>query len=392
MILKSVEIAVVGGGVIGSAICYYLAKEGYDVALFERGGLVDGASGACGGYVGLQTKGLEYKLSLAVKSRGIFRTLEEELEEDIECRESPGMIIAENDEEVEYISTLTRQLKEKGINIELLDRRQVRKQQPILNESVKQATLCLDDCEVNPIKLTLALAAGAERNGAKIFTHTQIKDIGLTRNRVSAIITDRGKINTGIVINAGGIWAPQIGNMVGLKIPIIPRRGILIVSEPMAPLVNGHIIAARSSVAKLSSPSGHTTERATPSFGGGISIAQHENGNIVCGTTREFVGYDKSTTFRGISFIVGELLRIFPSLENMRIIRTFAGLRPYTPDGLPIVGNISGIDGFIVAAGHEGDGIALAPITGKLVAALISGDEIPEMLAPLNLTRFQEIK
>jgi len=101
------------------------------------------------------------------------------------------------------------------------------------------------------------------------------------------------------------------------------------------------------------------------------------------------VGYNRQTTHWGLSLIVREAIRVFPFLKDVCIIRTFAGLRPFTSDGLPIVGKTTGVEGLIMAAGHEGDGISLAPITGKLVANLITKGECPEVLSHLNLQRLE---
>ena len=103
---------------------------------------------------------------------------------------------------------------------------------------------------------------------------------------------------------------------------------------------------------------------------------QTSSGNLLLGSTREFVGFDKRTTYEGINSILRNTSRIIPKLKNMNIIRSFAGLRPYTPDGLPILGKVQGIEGFIMAAGHEGDGMALSPITGELIAELIENEQI----------------
>ena len=111
--------------------------------------------------------------------------------------------------------------------------------------------------------------------------------------------------------------------------------------------------------------------------GVGFAVEQTANGNILIGSTREFVGFDKHTTYEGIHSIAGNILRVIPEIENLHVIRAFAGLRPYTPDGLPILGKVETIDGFIMAAGHEGDGITLAPITGEMIAKLVANAAPP---------------
>jgi sarcosine oxidase subunit beta len=390
MYTESAYVTVIGAGVIGTSVCYYLAKSGVDVVLVERNGLADGTSGACGGYIGLQTKDTGGKLPLTRESRILYKSLEDELGEDIEYRERSGMIIAETETERIYIASLAERLWEEGIRIRLLDREELRKYQPGLPDTLVAATLSLDDCELNPIRLTIGFAMAAKKAGARIHTHSTVEGIQVKNGKVRAVVTDSRKILTEIVINAAGVWAPQIGRMVGLDIPITPRRGMLVVTEPVPPIVKGYIMSARSLVKKMS-PFNKGEDSGKPdSVGGGIGIAQYQAGNIVSGTTREFVGYDKGTSMEGIAYISRELTRVFPFLKQTHVIRTFAGLRPFTPDGLPILGSTDRPEGFYIAAGHEGDGIALAPITGRLMAQSIvgRGGGYPEIPRAVTFSRF----
>ncbi len=122
--------------------------------------------------------------------------------------------------------------------------------------------------------------------------------------------------------------------------------------------------------------------------GEGISVEQTKNGNFLLGSTREFVGYDKRTTTKGLQHIAAKTAGIIPALRQINVIRAFAGLRPYTPDGLPILGPVENISGFIMAAGHEGDGIALSPITGELIAQMIATGKSDISLKAFRLSRF----
>jgi sarcosine oxidase subunit beta len=122
--------------------------------------------------------------------------------------------------------------------------------------------------------------------------------------------------------------------------------------------------------------------------GGGVSIELTANGNFVLGSTREFVGFDNRVTLQGILRIAEHVSRIIPCLKKLNLIRVFAGLRPYTPDGLPILGTVAGLDGFVMAAGHEGDGIALSPITGEIIADLIVDNKTGFPMEAYRLERF----
>jgi sarcosine oxidase subunit beta len=193
--------------------------------------------------------------------------------------------------------------------------------------------------------------------------------------------TGKGEIETTIIVNAAGVHAPEIGKLVHLDIPIKPRRGQLLVTEPMPPVLNSGVLSAKYIAAKFD-PALAGTE------GEGISIDQTSSGNLLLGSTREFVGFDTRTTQQAMTDIAIKALHIIPQLKDTHIIRTFAGLRPYTQDGLPIIGNVDGVEGFIVAAGHEGDGVALSPITGEIIAELIDTNSTPISLNEFRLERF----
>ena len=202
-----------------------------------------------------------------------------------------------------------------------------------------------------------------------------------TASRDAAVTTPQGLIGTETVVNAAGIYAPEIGKMVGLDIPITPRRGQLLVTEALPAFLTRCLLSAGYIAAKYDPG---LTEGET----WGISVEQTGNGNVLLGSTREFVGFDKRTTPDAVKRIASETTRIIPRLKDAHVIRAFAGLRPYTSDGLPILGKVSSLEGFVMAAGHEGDGIALSPITGQVIAELIVDGKPSIPLDPFSLERF----
>jgi sarcosine oxidase subunit beta len=146
-------------------------------------------------------------------------------------------------------------------------------------------------------------------------------------------------------------------------------------------MIKGCFISARYLAAK------HNPELAKGK-GEGIAIEQTESGNLLLGSTREFVGFDRRTTVEGLRGIARRTMAVLPGLSDLNVIRSFAGLRPFTPDGLPILGPVEAVEGFIMAAGHEGDGIALSPITGELIAQHITEGRTEIPLETFRLERF----
>ena len=375
------DVVVIGAGIIGSSIAYHLARHKLRVTLLERGDIASGSSGACDGLVFLQSKKPGIHLQLAMESRRRFDWLARQLPVPIEYRETGGMVVIETEAELTAMQQFVAQQQESGLDVTLLDKNQVRQIEPHLSKHILAATHSPLDGQVNPISLTLGFALGAKSLNARVFTGVAVQGIDITAGRVSAVETEAGRFEADIVVNAAGVHAPKIGALVGLDIPIKPRRGQIIVTEACPPMIKNCMISAKYIAAKYN-------PEIAKGKGEGISIEQTENGNFLLGSTREFVGYDKRTTPEGLQHIASKTAGIIPALERVNVIRAFAGLRPYTPDGLPILGPVDDVSGLIMAAGHEGDGIALSPITGELIAQIIATGKSDIPLEAFRLSRF----
>ncbi|MBS4021000.1 MAG: FAD-binding oxidoreductase [Dethiobacter sp.] len=384
------EIVVIGGGVIGASIAYQLAKRGRSVALVERGDLAFGASGACDQDIILQSKNPGLHLQLALESANIYETLEPELQQPIEYKKTGGMIIIETPEEMEVMRGFVKGQRETGLMVEILDREEAGKLQRGLAGHIVGATYSPQDAHVNPIKLTLAFAAAAVKRGTELLLHTEVTGIKQKGGIVKGVKTTSGHIDCEIIINATGAWAPFVGHMIGLEIPIWPRRGQIVVTEEVPPYVMGDILSARYIVAKYNPDMIKDCEDPGIKMGVGLSLSQTKKGNIFIGATREFVGYNSHVTREGLKEILKYTTRLMPGLKDINMIRSFAGLRPYTPDGLPIIGPVKGLEGFFIAAGHEGDGIALSPVTGRIVADLITEGKAFMDVSALTIERFKK--
>jgi len=358
------DVLIIGGGVIGTSIAYHLARKGVSVILLERGNLASGSSGACDGLVLMQSKKPGVHLRLAMESRKRLEQLTEELSVSIEYKRTGGMVVIETETELHAMRRFVEEQKKIGLDVSLLNSRQTRELEPHISERIHGSTYSPMDGQVNPIALTHGFALGAQSNGARIVTNANVIGIQVANDRVVSVCTEQDTYHADFVVNAAGVHSPEIGKMVRIRIPIQPRRGQILVTEATSSLARHCLISAKYIAAKYDTNIAGTKSE-------GVSIEQTENGNLLLGATREFVGFDKRTTVEGLRTIARQTIRIIPQLKDVNIIRSFAGLRPYTPDGLPILGPVTGIKGLIIASGHEGDGIALSPITGKLIAQMI---------------------
>lgn len=383
----SAEVVVIGGGVIGTSITHSLAKRGVDVVLVERGDIGSGTSSACQGGISLSTKTLGPKLALAVESLKIHHMLQEELGQDLGFRNEGSMIVAQTEGEVEFLISRTAQYRDAGIDVRFLDAEETRAMQPALSDHVLGSMYSCLDCQANPMKLNLAFARKAKELGAEIHTFNPVTGLKADGGAITAVITSKGEIETSTVVNATGAWAPSIAKMVDLELPIVPRRGQILVTEPTPPFLNGMVLAADYLLSKKMPSSG---KKSKGKMMAGVIAIQTETGNFLLGSTRSLAGFDRRNTHEGIIELARRGIQLVPPLGKLHIIRTYAGLRPATPDGLPILERSPQLPGFIVAAGHAGDAIALSPITGEKIAQLITGEIGEEALAPFASSRFKE--
>ena len=379
------KIVIIGGGVIGTSIAYHLAKSGAThVTLVEAGDLASGSSGACDGLVFMQSKKPGIHLQLAMASVERFAALQEELPVNIEFSRTGGLVVIETEAEYRAMEKFVAKQQAIGLDVRLLDQEQLMEKEPCLSRELLGASYSSLDAQVNPINLTLGFGLAANKLQVTILNHTKVLDILTTGNRVTGVATTGGKLDADIVVNAGGSMAGKIAEMVDMQIPVQPRRGQIVVTSGGADqkrILNHCLLSAKYIAAK------YDPEIAAQA-GQGVSMEQTDNGNLLLGSTREFVGFDKETTFDGIQGIITQTTSILPALKHMHVIRTFAGLRPYSPDGLPVLGRSGCLEGLVTAAGHEGDGIALAPITGELMAKMILGQKQEIDLTPFSPDRF----
>lgn len=378
------DVIIIGGGVIGASICYQLARERVRVLLLDRNGLAAGSSGACDGLLLLQSKKPGIHTTLAAESLEMMQRLAEELPLDVEFHREGGLVVIETEEDYQAMTRFAAERRVEGVDVSLLDAAQVREIEPSLSRQIYGATFCPYEGQINPMALTLAFAKGASQLGADIVQGEEVRDINLSRGRVSGVVTDKHTYKSEIVVNAAGVFSPEIGRMAGVHVPIVPRRGQLVVTAAVPPLLKRCLISAGYIAAKFN------PESARGARAGGVSIDQTRSGNFLLGSTREFVGFDFRTTFPDLKNIVNRAVAIIPGLGELNVIRSFAGLRPYTPDGLPILGWVPGVPGLVMAAGHEGDGITLSAVTGKLIAELIVDGRPHLPLDEFRCERFHE--
>lgn len=385
--MRDADVIIVGGGIMGCSIAWQLGKRGKKVLILEKNDVASGSAGATDGVVGYHTKQPGPQLDLAVQSIQMFNDMQKELGNEIEFDFSAGGLQpAEDQLQYDLLNEIATRQRESGIDIHMISAEEACSLEPQLAENIAGALYCPTSGKINPLNLTMAYARAAKKEGAVIQTETNVTGFIIEDGQVKGVHTDKGDYYSDVIVNAAGSWAGKVGELAGLELPIKPRKGQLAVTEPVGFFMKATVQCARYNIIKFW-PDRIKDERVLR-LGASLSIEQTENGGMIIGATREFAGYEKGNTFEAIDVMMKRAIRFFPGLENIDVIRFFSGFRPYTPDGLPLLGETAKLKGFYVAAGHEGDGIALSPITGKLLAELITEGKASYNIDTFSPNRF----
>lgn len=365
--MDKADVIIIGGGIIGSSIAYYLSKLGSKVLVLEKDDHAQGSAGATDGVVGYHTKKPGDEMELAIESIAMFDSLSKELGMEIEFEKGCGGLQPVEDRfQWDILSGIAEEQRQSGVDIRMISIKEACRIEPQLSPSLYGALYSPTGCKVNPLRLIFAYVRAAKALGAQMIKGTEVTELIKEGGRVTGVRTNRGDFYADQVVNACGSWAARIAQMAGVDMPIKPRKGQLVVTEPIGPFMTCTVQCARYNVIKFRPELIEDPE--VLRMGASLSIKQTQSGSLLLGSTREMAGFDRENTLEAVETIVKRAVKFFPALENVNIIRSFAGLRPFTPDGLPILGKVGDVEGFYMAAGHEGDGIALAPVTGKLVA------------------------
>jgi glycine/D-amino acid oxidase-like deaminating enzyme len=235
------------------------------------------------------------------------------------------------------------------------------------------------DAQVQPILLAAHLLRLARDLGAVVQTNTAVTGIRRHGDHVTGIQTSAGAISTGAVVNAAGPWAGVVAELAGVQLPIMPRRGFVLVTEPL-PLTIHHKVYAGDYVANvLSSDEGLQT---SPVVEGTAS------GTVLIGSSRERVGFDRTVSLPVLAQLAAKALALFPMLASVKVMRSYLGFRPYCPDHLPVLGHDPRAPGLWHASGHEGAGIGLSVGTAKLLIQALGGQPTDLDLSAFRPERF----
>jgi D-hydroxyproline dehydrogenase subunit alpha len=376
---RQADVIVIGAGIIGTCTAYYLAQEGLDVVVLERGQPNSEASGSNAGSLHVQLLSYDFgeraqaggrpaaeALPLHRESAKLWPGLASDLGRDLEIKITGGLMVAEDSERFELLKRKTELERSYGITAETLSAAELRDLAPAVSERMVGAAWCPEEGKINPMLATPAVLDGARKAGARLYKETEVRDIE-RRSDGFVVKTTRGNFRSPKVLNACGGWSSQVAAMVGLRLPTRANPIQLIVTEPAPPLIDQMLAYADRH----------------------LTLKQAAKGNFIIGGGWR-AGLDPDThrprvlrdSFEGNLWVAN---RVVPALRSVHVIRSWAALN-VAIDGAPIMGEAPGVPGFFNAV--TVNGVTLGPIIGRLTAEIMrTGRTGPEM-APFTLARF----
>ena len=367
----SADVLIVGGGIIGCSIAYFLRKRGAEVIVLEKGDIGAQASSAAAGLLApirpLCQRDPFKELQLAGLAR--FSAFVPELEATSGIAvgyEQTGTLRLLPAEKLDAVQEWAEEWQHVGYHIQVLTPQEVYTRQPNLSSGLYGGVTIAEEAQVVPAQLVQSYAQAALNLGALLYAHTEVAALqrSETGRRITGVWTDRGNLLTcKQLILAAGAWSARCGTWLGITLPVQPVRGELIALQQPSPLVR-HIIFDEGV------------------FDEDIYIAPKPNGTVVVGATKADVGFDTTVSAGGALHLLTVATRLLPALADCPIQRMWAGLRPKTPDSRPMLGPVPSWENVVIAGGHGGFGVLLSAITGEMVAELVTMGLVPEIIRP----------
>jgi sarcosine oxidase subunit beta len=365
------EVVVVGAGIMGCAIAYYLARAGVDVLVLEKESVAYGGSGRNGGGVRQQWR-FRTELPWAIASVKIFETIDEELDIESQYYQGGNFLLAATEEELEEHRQSVEEQRAQGLlDTCILSREEVLELAPNLNPAGPfiGARYCASDGSCDSLAVTFGYARAAKRHGATIRTHTRVLGIETEGQRTVGVTIPGGQVRADTVILAAGPWSLLLARDIGLELPIVPYRHHVMVTEPLPPLIEQFVIHLDSGSWFRQTRTGHV--------------------HIGFGDPDEPPGFNQQASPIWMRKAAKRVLDLVPALAGVQIVRCWAGLYDITPDACQIVDWAPNVENLLIVAGFSGHGFALGPITGKLVSELLLEGETSMPLDDFALARFE---
>lgn len=359
---------IIGGGVLGLALAYRLAENGWnDLVVCEKSHINSGASARNGGGVRTQWS-TRTNIELMLESLHFFESFSSRLGINIWFRQGGYLFIAKSNEQAETLAKNVKLQNEYGVLSRILSPRDIKAMVPHIDaDKIVAGAFNQKDGVLFPFPVLWGYASAAREMGTRILTFTEVQDIKTHNGMITKVVTDKGDIETSLVINATASWAPFIGKMVGVDLPNKAEKHEAIVTEPLHPFLEPNLVPMDS----------------------GMYVAQTMRGEIYAcvGHETDQVNYNASFGFiRKVSKLLIELL---PVASEIKLLRHWAGYYDITPDTNPIIGPVKEVEGFIQFNGFMGHGFMMAPVMARIMADYLTKDTLHPIIEKCSLSRFE---
>lgn len=371
---KSAEVIVIGGGIIGNAISYYLAQKNVDVICLEASDhFGNGGSSRNGG--GVRQSGRDPReLPLVMYGiKNLWPTLSEELGVDCEYHQDGNLRLGKTEKHKQILTGLTERAVKVGLDVKMIDGDEVRKINPYLSNEVTCASWCPTDGHANPLTTTLGYYKAARNLGAHFISGEKVTELKMIKGHLRKVICESGDIfEADTIVLAAGYESREIAGTIGIDIPMQKAMLEALVTEAQPHMFDQMLGTAEADFY------GHQTKHGSFVFGGssGLEGYTKDNGTPIC--------YSKTAPC-----ICRGIIKYFPDLKNAKIVRTWAGWMDRCVDGVPVLGKVSEVPGLVLACGFSGHGFGIAPAAAKQLAELITTNKTTIDIHELRYDRFK---
>ena len=371
------EVVIIGAGIVGAMCAYYVNRAGLKAIVIDRGTVASGTTGAGEGNIMVSDKSPGPELELALKSRDMWFEVAQDLGNEFELVAKGGLAVSRGD--ASSLFELSNSQSVAGVQTKRVGASEIQELEPFISKAVQNGVHYPQDAQCQPMLAAAHILRQLQRRGLEFIGHQEVLKIERKSENLT-VRTSTLEIQSDFVVNAAGTWAGEIARLAGSELPIMPRRGFILVTAPLPKYVN-HKVYDSDYVDNVASSDADLQTSTV--------IEGTQSGTILIGASRERVGFDKSISVSVIQRLARQATSLFPILAGAQLLRVYNGFRPYSPDHLPVIGADSLIPGLFHCAGHEGAGIGLSASSGKVIAQLIKNETPIVNPEPFSPARFQ---
>lgn len=377
---------IVGAGIVGAACARSLARRGVEVTVIDRSTVASGTTAGGEGNLLVSDKAPGAELAMALHAAALWPALAAELSEELgsrfpgtEYEQKGGLVVATTDAGAAPLLEFATAQRGAGVQAEVLTTADALAREPDLNPAITAAVYYPQDSQIQPVIVAEALLASARMHGARVVQNAAVTGaVSDSDGAITGVVTSSGTFRADAVVIAAGPWSGDVARALGVVLPVLPRRGVVLVTSRMRHRVFHKVYDADYVGAVGSDDAALQTSSVVESTAAGT---------VLIGSSRQQLGFDASMRAEVMTQIAAKALRLFPFLADHQVMRAYGGFRPFMPDHLPLVSPDHRVPGLWHATGHEGAGIGLAPVTGDLLAAMMTGAR-PELdVTPYSLER-----